>query len=179
MPKINKKKRKKKIFLSFAEKMKQNIVEGCSVNLDKCYLIGSEQKALALYMKYCTFEYLFSCKPIGDKTNNGFNFLLTYARDFNTNKEKASSMVQSSCVLKSSRGKQIKVNKNNETYESNSDNLLYEYLVGNWLNEKINETCPFFVCTHSLFYYKTKENYFTMKNLFDSQQKITKVINKY
>ena len=71
--------------------MKKDIVDRCSVNLDKfsvnldkCSLIGIEQKALAVYMKYCTFEYLLSGKPIGYETNSGFIFLLTYTRDFNT-----------------------------------------------------------------------------------------------
>ena len=111
-------------------------------------------------MKYCTFQYLSSGQRIGGQTANGFNFLLTYIRDLNTKKNKPPRMVQSSCVLKSSRN-------------SGSDNLLYEYVCGNWLNEKIGENFPFFVCTHGVFHYKTDETYNKMRNLFDRKEKIT------
>ena len=91
--KIARKKKIQNILLAFVEQKKKDIVTRCSVNLnnsslnlDKCSLIGVEQKALAIYMKYCTFEYLLSGKPIGDETNSGFNFLLTYTPDFNTKK---------------------------------------------------------------------------------------------
>ena len=75
-------------------------------------------------------------------------------------------MVQSSCVLKSSR-------EHRSDDVDNPDNLLYEYLVGIWLNDKINEKCPFFVCTHGLFYYKTNNYYNTLNGLYHTKQNIT------
>ena len=146
----------------FVGEMKNTIVKRCTSNLDICSLIGSEQKSLSIYMKYCTFQYLSSGKGILENTNNGFNFLLTYTRDFNTKRNKQPRMVQSSCVLKSSRPPEANL--------ADPDNLFYEYMVGNWLNDKINENFPFFICTHGLYFYKSDTEYNKMRNLFNTNQ---------
>ena len=145
------------------ERLKEDVLKRCSSNLDICSLIGNEQKGLTLYMNYCTFEYLSQAKRIGDTSANGFNFLMTYTRDFNT--DKRPHMVQSSSVLKSAR-------------DMYADNLLYEYIVGNWLNQKISSTLPFFVCTHGLFVYKSENAYKSTKRLYDTRQLMnTETIN--
>ena len=110
-------------------------------------------------MKYCTFEYLSHGKHIGLKGYNGFNFLLTYVRDLKTKKYGTQKMVESSCVLKS-------------VLDKEADNLFYEYMVGAWLNNKINENFPFFVCTHGFFTYKTDKDHRSMYRLYETQQTI-------
>jgi hypothetical protein len=58
---------KKRRFLSvFVENVKISIMDRCTSNLDICSLIGSEQKSLSIYMKYCTFQYLSSGKGINE-----------------------------------------------------------------------------------------------------------------
>ena len=156
-----KKKKRIGILLAFAEQLRKNILNRCTTSLDICSLMGAEQNALSVYMKYCTFEYLYLVKPIRNNSRNGFNFLLDYVRNFSTNTHKIPKMVGSSCILKSSMSK-------------DADNLFYEYLVGNWLNYKINENFPFFVCTHGLFTYKTDHSYQSLKSLHENNQHINR-----
>ena len=121
-----------------------NLITECVQNHDVCSLIKQQQNILAKYMEYCTLDSLVNVTSIGKPSNNGFNLLLTYNREFIL--DVGNINVESSCVLKSSKSK-------------NADNLLYEYFVGRYLNKRINENFPFFVTTHALYKYKSTNHY--------------------
>jgi len=121
-----------------------NLITECLQNHDVCSLIKQQQNILAKYMEYCTLDSLVNVRSIGKPSNNGFNLLLTYNREFVL--DVGNINVESSCVLKSSKRK-------------NADNLLYEYFVGRYLNKRINENFPFFVTTHGLYKYKSTNHY--------------------
>ena len=132
--KSHRKSRRTQLLQIFARNILQNdIIKRCSHNFDYCFLIGSEQKTLDIYMKYKYFFFLIKAERIGTPSRNGFNYLLHYSRELHNNKT-----VHSTCVLKSSK-------------HTNSDNLLYEYVVGKFLNDRLSKTCPFFVYTHALY----------------------------
>ena len=67
-----------RILKTWANDTIANIVRRCSNKLDYCFLIGSEQKPLEIYMQYCSFNYFASGKGIGKESMNGFNFLLIF-----------------------------------------------------------------------------------------------------
>ena len=125
---------------------------------DTCAIIGNEQNDMFKFMKYCRFDYMIKGNPIGEKTTNGFNFLLDYSRDYERTK------LESSCVLKSSLKR--------PAHLQDADNLLYEYLMGLALNRSINETLPFIVCTHGLFAYKSDLEYELMFGKYNRKQTI-------
>ena len=132
--KSHRKSRRTQLLQIFARNILQNdIIKRCSHNFDYCFLIGSEQKTLDIYMKYKYFFFLIQAERIGTPSRNGFNYLLHYSRELHNNKT-----VHSTCVLKS-------------PMHTNSDNLLYEYVVGKFLNDRLSKTCPFFVYTHALY----------------------------
>ena len=132
--KSHRKSRRTQLLQIFARNILQNdIIKRCSHNFDYCFLIGSEQKTLDIYMKYKYFFFLIQAERIGSPSRNGFNYLLHYSRELHNNKT-----VHSTCVLKS-------------PMHTNSDNLLYEYVVGKFLNDRLSKTCPFFVYTHALY----------------------------
>ena len=56
----------------------------------------------------------------------------------------------------------------------NADNLFYEYMVVNWLNNKINGNFLFFVCMHGLFTYKTDNDHSAMHRLYTTRQTMNK-----
>ena len=129
------------------------LITECLQNHDVCSLIKQQQNILAKYMEYCTLDSLVNVRSIGKPSNNGFNLLLTYNREFIL--DVGNINVESSCVLKSSKSK-------------NADNLLYEYFVGRYLNKRINENFPFFVTTHALYKYKSTNHYQYVKDNFNN-----------
>jgi hypothetical protein len=125
-----------------------------------CAIIGNEQNDMFKFMNYCRFDYMTQGNPIGEKTTNGFNFLLDYSRHYET------TSLESSCVLKSSLKR--------PAHLQDADNLLYEYVMGLYLNKSINETLPFLVCTHGLFAYKSDYAHDSMFRKYSRKETIYK-----
>jgi hypothetical protein len=93
------------------------------------------------FLGFLDFTYAKSpIKRIGDVSSNGFVYEITYER----------SGYNASSVLKSS-------------FKKSSDNILFEYLVG----EYINKQCLIFSCfveTYGVFYYKTHSDWEKMSS---------------
>ena len=134
-----------------SEKLLEELFNECTQNTEVCSLIAQHQNVLSVYMKYCTFDYLIDVRKIGVESVNGFNLLLTYYKEFNTD-----ITIESSCILESSK-------------HQNADNLLYEYFVGRYFNKRINQHFPFFVTTHGLYKY-TDDGYQYVKNNYDNNK---------
>ena len=96
-----------------------------------CLAFGRESKKITKFFDFATFKYLSDSKPnkISEKSINGFVFKLDFERDY----------YKASTVLKS-------------TLKEEADNLLYEYLVGKYINKQsLRFSC--FVETHEWFLY--------------------------
>lgn len=97
-----------------------------------CLILGHpmQDKIRRFFHNFVDFKYLTQLKRIGKPSDNGFVHQLTYARrDY-----------MAYAVLKSSA-------------ETSSDNLMYEYLVGLYLNDQ-GKQFPCFVETYGVFKYK-------------------------
>jgi len=123
-----------------------NFFKGICPDSGVCLAFGRESKKITSFFDFATFTYLTELKQIGEKSKNGFIFKL----DFNKDDYKAST------VLKS-------------TLEKEADNLLYEYLVGKYINKQ-SLRFPCFVETYEWFLYPD----ITLYNKFKSEDKIEK-----
>lgn len=96
-----------------------------------CILFGKEKDKLMNFFKFINFAYAkFPTKTISDTSKNGFVKEIRYERE-NYN---------AYAVLKSAKN-------------SKTDNVVYEYMVGKYLNEKAKQF-PVFLDTYGLFTYK-------------------------
>ena len=98
----------------------------------ECFTFGNEQETKSLF-EFDNFTYATMFRSIGDKTANGFTKEIKYER--NGRVEYA--------ILKT-------------PLKKTSDNLAYEYLVGQYINTKIDQY-PCFVETYGLFLYTTSQ----------------------
>ena len=111
---------------------------------------GSNRKKInEIFDRFVTPKFMVSpIKQIGKASANGFVKEIKYSHDDYT----------ASAVLKSSK-------------KSTADNLVYEYLVGQFINEQCN-LFPCFIETYGLFYYKNEEQWelFNKKRKFDASK---------
>ena len=105
-----------------------------------CTAFGKSTKEIREYFKGFTgFDYVVNpITPIGEVSENGFIKLLQYSRN-NYN---------AYAILKSSK-------------TSTSDNLIYEYIVGERYINRVMERFPCFVETYGAYYYKSSEKWKT------------------
>ena len=105
----------------------------CSDDNNVCLAFGDlSDKVTASFNGFVDFNYARKyIKRIGAPSENGFVFEI----------ENASREYTAYSILKSAR-------------ESTSDNLMYEYVVGQYIN-KLNKLYPCFLETYGLFKYKT------------------------
>ena len=106
-----------------------------------CISFGKQkEKIMKHFNGFKDFKYAVSVTGIGRKTINGFVKLIKYERDG----------YKASAILKSANKK-------------DSDNLLFEYLVGQYINKQ----CLLFSCfveTYAWYQYKTEEDWLNMKS---------------
>jgi hypothetical protein len=117
-------------------KIRHNFLTNVCADSGQCMAIGREMRVIREYFDgFSDFHYLQSpIKRIG-KSTNGIVHELKYTRD----------NYSSYAVLKSAN-------------TSESDNLVYEYMVGQY----INKLCNYFPCfleTYGLYYYKDEDAY--------------------
>ena len=117
----------------------------------ECIGIGEEIFSInAFFNNFTDFSLVdesIDSKKIGDVSANGFIYKLSYLKDG----------YSSVAILKS-------------TQNVNSDNLMYEYNVGVF----INSICPYYTCfleTYGLFKYKNLQDYANFK----SKDKVSKI----
>ena len=113
-------------------KMRRNFLMNVCANSGECIAVGREMKTIRDYFEgFSDFHYLQSpVNQIGKVSANGFVKELKYTR----------GGYSSYAILKSARN-------------PHSDNLVYEYQVGQY----INKLCNYFPCfleTYGLYYYK-------------------------
>ena len=99
-----------------------------------CVTFGSGKSIINNFFEYSNFEYLVHAKQIGEASSNGLIHLLTYRRDYESN------TYVSTAVLKTAQSK-------------DSDNLVYEYLVGAYYINKQIAYFPCFVETYGVYKY--------------------------
>ena len=116
----------------------------------QCIGFGEELFSINAFFRHFTDFTLIDdrvdSERIGDVSNNGFRYKLSYLNDG----------YSSVAILKS-------------TQKINSDNLMYEYNVGLF----INSMCPYYTCfleTYGLFQYNTMADY----NKFKTNKKVSK-----
>ena len=119
-------------------KRRARFLNGICFNSGECLMFGVESnKIKEHYDGFEGFKYLANSKKIGEKSVNGFVISLEYKRDGHT----------VNAILKSST-------------KTNSDNLYYEYLVGQFINEQaLKFSC--FVETYGLFKYNDNTHWKT------------------
>ena len=109
-------------------------------NATECIGFGKETLLIDAYFDYFTnFDLVKSAERVGDKSKNGFILKLDYLKNG----------YSASCILKSA---------NEITKKHISDNLIYEWFVGMF----INKFCSKFTCflkTYGLFKYTNKEHH--------------------
>lgn len=117
-----------------------------------CIAFGKESDKIKKFFNgFTDFSYMTSKKKIGNDSANGFVYELSYSHQgYNAH-----------TILKSSR-------------TSNADNLMYEYVVGQMVNN-FNKKSPSFLETYGVFQYKNeiewndiKNNYYPSENLESS-----------
>jgi hypothetical protein len=105
----------------------------------------NRKKINHIFDRFVTTKFMISpIKQIGKTSKNGFVKEIRYSHDDYT----------ASAVLKSSK-------------RVSADNLLYEYLVGQFINEQCS-LFPCFIETYGLFYYKDADHW----DLFSKKRKI-------
>ena len=104
-----------------------------AIELNRCAERYSHSKLLSALFRFVTFENVESVKLFGDMSANGFVSHIKYEKNIGT------LMLQSCAVLKSSR-------------KRSADNLIYEYLAGQYVNSICN-ILPCFVQTYGLYKY--------------------------
>ena len=126
----------------------------------ECIGFGKETQSIDEYFEYFTnFDLVKIAERVGEKSKNGFILKLDYLKNG----------YSASCILKSA---------NEITHKHISDNLMYEWFVGMF----INKFCSKFTCflkTYGLFKYSNKEHhaefastYVTIKTLKELQLQI-------
>jgi hypothetical protein len=90
------------------------------------------------------FKYVESVIPIGDESANGFVREIKYTK----NGYSAYSVLKSTAYI-------------------DSDNLVYEYVVGIKFINRMVQQYPCFVYTYGLYFYKSDHEYLKMKNYID------------
>jgi len=150
-PKSNKKKNPKDVIgrfmLKTGEKRKALFLKSICSDSGVCIAFGQDSKKIIDFFDgFTNFNYVkLPITQIGNPSANGFVKQIEYEK----------SGYNAYSVLKSS-------------VERDSDNLVYEYIVGQFIN-KANKFFPCFVETYGLYYYKNEVSWKTSKN--------TKVIN--
>ena len=133
---------------------KRNILFLKSICADSgaCISFGKEiDKINAFFNYYTRFEYAIPpIKKIGQLSANGFIKEITYERDG----------YLGHAVLKSS-------------IKKNADNLMYEYEVGQFMNENIR-SLPNFLETYGLYHYKNNTSWNYIKNTKKMNPKVFK-----
>ena len=150
-PKSNKRKNPKDVIgrfmLKTGEKRKALFLKSICSDSGVCIAFGQDSKKIIDFFDgFTNFNYVkLPVIQIGNPSANGFVKQIEYEK----------SGYNAYSVLKSS-------------VERDSDNLVYEYIVGQFIN-KANKFFPCFVETYGLYYYKDQVSWKTSKN--------TKVIN--
>jgi hypothetical protein len=106
-----------------------------------CIAYGTESEKIKKFFNgFVTFDYVTNFVRVGNVSNNGFIYAITYThRGYSAN-----------AILKSA-------------LKTTSDNLMYEYAVGRQINQLFYNKFPIFVETYD--YYYTHKDYQTWYNL--------------
>ena len=132
------------IFKNYAEnisKHRATFLSSICSDSGVCIALGKQTKRISKHFKgFVNFEYVISPVKIIGRGANGFIKSITYERDGYT----------ANAILKSS----------NSPY---SNNLLFEYIVGQYINKKCL-VFPCFIETYGWYQYKTYEDWSYMKN---------------
>jgi hypothetical protein len=142
--KINKINSKSQIIKNFMlrtkSKRKSNYLKIVCSDSGVCIAFGTNSKKIVDFFDgFTTFNYVTNIKQIGEVSSNGFVKEIHYQR----------KGYNSYAVLKSS-------------VRSRSDNLVYEFIAGQFIN-KLNNYYSCFVETYGLYYYKNLENWMHAK----------------
>ena len=121
-----------------------------------CIAFGKNTDEITQYFKgFADFTYANSpIKKIGDPSNNGFVKEIEYEREG----------YKSHAILKSS-------------VKPDSDNLVYEYLVGIKYINRILKSFPCFVQTYGLFFYNSEISWKIMKGTGPVHKSLLKTLN--
>lgn len=132
----------KTFMLSKRDKIKALFLKTICSNYGFCTAFGLEGENIKKFFKsFITGEYVIPpIIRIGKPSVNGFINLITYERE----EYKANTILKSTMNVK-------------------SDNLFYEYSVGQFIN-KCNKIFPCFLETYGLFKYNTEEDWNYVKN---------------
>lgn len=118
-------------------KIRTNHLQMVCKDSGECLSFGSYTKEIQRFFKFTSFQHVVGAlEPIGGQSSNGFIRKINYERDHYT----------ACSVLKS-------------TVSSESDSLVYEYLVGVRFINDMALRFPCFVSTYGLFFYNNYEKY--------------------
>ena len=132
---INKKIKTRKIFKFMKNvnphKRRAFFLKAVCSNSGVCLAFGKENAKIKQHFDFASFNYMTTSKKIGEQSNNGFVKLIEYQHEGYV----------AHAVLKSAM-------------EPTSDNLYYEYLVGQFINKQLMYY-PCFLETYEAFKYTT------------------------
>ena len=129
----------------------RNVLNNICSNSGQCVAFGGANRKLInrFFNNFTTFEFVkYPISRIGAPSNNGFIHEITY------NKLK----YEACAILKSA-------------IKHQSDNLAYEYIVGQFINKRVNDYFPCFLETYGLFSYNTE----TAKNIMEQNAQINDI----
>lgn len=134
-----------------------------------CIAFGKEDKLIKTFFNdFVDFTYLTKIKRIGDDSVNGVVYDLEYIRE----------NYKSNAILKTTPEKPVPLD--NEYYNT-TDNLIYEYLVGKYINNHFYYRYPLFVETYGVLQKVNKNikdlNTFTKNVSVVNTKNIEKLIN--
>lgn len=148
-------------------------------NVSQCITFGSKIKNMNTFFEFDKLKnnpYIqMPIRKISGESENGVVHLITYSRGFKT----------SYSVLKTSQEPHFTKDDLVKEELYYPDNLIYEYLMGLFINQSANLYLPSFVYTYGLYRYDNKEIYNAIVNgmevnntpLFNYLTKITELQN--
>jgi len=128
---------------SYKDKIRKNFLTTICSDSGVCMALGKELDIIRKFFNgFTDFKYVVGTKGVGSVSANGFVMKLQYQKDD----------YLSYAILKSSQ-------------KANSDNLVYEYAVGQFINKQC-KIFPCFLETYGLYFY---ENEKTWKEFLDGR----------
>jgi len=122
-----------------------------------CMALGNGSNQIKDYFDgFTNFEYVKSVKRIGAESNSGFVNSIEYEKDGYI----------SYCILKS-----CKLDLEQDKKNVVSDNLMYEYLVGQYINKQ-SRIFPCFLETYGLYKYKSDDEWSQMQGYDESRNRV-------
>ena len=148
----NTKRKLKNFIIKYTTQRKINYIKSRCDNTAVCLALGIYSDYIKKnFNNFTNFSYVTNVKKIGNPSNNGFVNILTY-KNGKSNKISGKNIKgQSNVVSQDFEASSILKSNLNRT----ADNLLYEYLVGLYIN-KLTKNFPCFLETYGYYTYKNE-----------------------